>query len=194
MDFTIPTPVASESSVSLALIHALALESHVEGGYFRRIYLHSATIPASIFTPSPSASSSSSSSPYLRPSEDFESNGEIETRAASSSIHYLLTPHSPIGHFHRNKSVILHSLHRGRGRCILINEDGRVESFVVGHGVERGEKCMWIVDGGVWRASFLEEGANGGSDGGLLITEVCKIKSPGYDTRILSIVWLICTC
>lgn len=57
----------------------------------------------------------------------------------------------------------------------MINEDGRVESFVVGHGVERGEKCMWIVDGGVWRASFLEEDTNGGSDGGLLITEVRRI-------------------
>lgn len=191
MDFTIPTPVASESSVSLALIQALALESHVEGGYFRRIYLHSTTIPASIFMSS-SPASSSSSSPSHGPSVDFESNGEIETRAASSSIHYLLTSHSPIGHFHRNKSVILHSLHRGRGRCILINEDGRVESFVVGHGVERGEKCMWIVDGGVWRASFLEEGTNGRSDGGLLITEVCKFLR--YDTRSLSIVWLIYTC
>lgn len=182
MGFTIPTPTASESSVSLTLIQALALESHVEGGYFRRIYLHSTTIPASIFASSLSASSSASSSsssapssPPHGPSVDVERSEEIETRGACSSIHYLLTPHSPIGHFHRNKSVILHSLHRGRGRCVLINEDGRVESFVVGHGVERGEKCMWIVDGGVWRASFLEEDTNGGSDGGLLITEVRRI-------------------
>lgn len=167
MDFTIPTPAASESSISSALIKALNLESHVEGGYFRRIYVHSTTIPVSIFATSPSASSSASSSPSHDSGVD---SGETEVRAASSSIHYLLTPHSPIGHFHRNKSVILHSLHRGRGRCVLITEDGRVESFVVGHGVERGEKCMWVVEGGVWRASFLEEGTN---DGGLLITEVC---------------------
>lgn len=32
----------------------------------------------------------------------------------------------------------------------------RVESFVVGKDVERGERVVWIVEGGKYKASFLE--------------------------------------
>lgn len=58
---------------------------------------------------------------------------------------------------------------------MLIHENnGRVESFVVGHRMDRGEKCMWVVNGGVWKASFVEEDTDG-EERGLLITEVSRI-------------------
>lgn len=144
MLFSIPTPSASESAASSALIRAFALAPHVEGGYFRRTYAHATSTPVSV-----------------------------------SAIHYLLTPHSPVGHFHRTGSVIVHSLHRGRGRCVLLHEDGRTESFVLGHAVAKGERCMWVVEGGVWRATMLEEEEEE-EGGGLLITEVVV---PGFDFR-----------
>lgn len=64
---------------------------------------------------------------------------------------------------------------------MLIHEDGRVESFVLGHAVASGERCMWVVDGGVWRASMWEEEEEGGGEKeGLLITEVVV---PGFDFK-----------
>jgi uncharacterized protein len=48
----------------------------------------------------------------------------------------------------------------------------RVETFVVGHDAEKGERLQWIVSGGKYKASFLlpdEEG--GASSEGLLISE-----------------------
>lgn len=48
---------------------------------------------------------------------------------------------------------------------------GEIESFVVGHGA--GERLMWVVEGGVWKASYMlaEEGEEEEGDG-LLISEV----------------------
>jgi len=50
---------------------------------------------------------------------------------------------------------------------VLIHENGRVETFVVGSDIEGGEVAQWAVEGGVWKASMLE-----GSAEVLLITEV----------------------
>jgi predicted cupin superfamily sugar epimerase len=64
---------------------------------------------------------------------------------------------------------------RGRGRYVLIHADEegekkRVESFIVGKDVAQGERAVWVVEGGKYKASFLLE-----CDGeeGLLISEVC---------------------
>lgn len=157
MDFTIPTPTASEPSNTLSLIKAIGLESHPEGGYYKLTQTHPLNIPLSALIPSPPEVSIPS------PPKNTGSKEE-EIRAACTSIFYFMSPHSPIGHFHRNKSVIIHSLHRGRGRYVLIHEDGRVESFIVGNRVEKGERCMWVVDGGVWKASFFEEDPDEGKE------------------------------
>jgi predicted cupin superfamily sugar epimerase len=68
---------------------------------------------------------------------------------------------------------------------VLIHADGpgkekRIESFVVGQNVEKGEKLQWIVDGGKYKASFLLPDDEGGkeSDGGLLISETVV---PGFE-------------
>ena len=46
-----------------------------------------------------------------------------QTRAASTSIHYLLTPSSPLGAFHRNRGRTVHTLHKGRARYVIIHAD-----------------------------------------------------------------------
>jgi len=74
-----------------------------------------------------------------------------------------LTPESSIGAFHRNKGRTIHTLHWGRGRYVIIHADevsgneekARVETFVVGKDVTKGEKLQCIVKGGKFKASFL---------------------------------------
>jgi predicted cupin superfamily sugar epimerase len=151
------------SAAADSLIQTLQLEPHPEGGFFRRTHENSWMVP----------------NPFLSPKEATADPGNA-TRRASTSIHYLLTPSSPVGHWHRNKALTYHFLHRGRGRYRLIHESGRVEEYVVGHDVEKGERIMWIVEGGVWKSSALEpkEGDDGAE--GLLISEVVV---PGFEYR-----------
>lgn len=82
----------------------------------------------------------------------------------------------------------MHTLHRGRGRYVIIHagekgengeggEKGRVETFVVGQDIHHGEKLQWIVEGDRYKASFLlpdedEDEGRPESEGGLLISEV----------------------
>lgn len=72
----------------------------------------------------------------------------------------------------------VHTLISGRGRYVLIHADEpgspkRVESFVVGMDFAAGEKSVWVVEGGKYKASFLLEGAEGER---LLISEVSLIS------------------
>lgn len=57
-------------------------------------------------------------------------------------------------------------------------EKKRVESFVVGQDVEAGERVVWIVEGGKYKASFLvaEEGVDEW-ESRCLISEVSLISS-----------------
>lgn len=78
----------------------------------------------------------------------------------------------------------MHTLHRGRGRYVLIHadEDGaekRIESFVVGQDIAKGEKLQWIVEGGKFKASYLLPDDECGSESqGLLISETVV---PGFE-------------
>ncbi|KAI5806316.1 RmlC-like cupin domain-containing protein [Geopyxis carbonaria] len=112
---------------------------------------------------------------HVNPAPSAEGN-------ASTSIHYLLTPTSPIGYFHRNnKATIYHLHHRGRGRYVLIHppatpeEAHRVEILNVGPGDRDGERIMWVVGPGVWKSSFVDAEE---SQNGLLISEVVV---PGWE-------------
>lgn len=116
------------------------------------------------------------------------------TRNASTSIHYLVTPASPVGAFHRNRGRTIHTLHRGRGRYVIIHADevmpaydthhritekARVETFVVGQDTEKGERLQWIVEGGKYKASYLLPDVEGGEESeGLLISETVV---PGFE-------------
>ncbi|GLA36817.1 hypothetical protein AnigIFM63309_003252 [Aspergillus niger] len=158
--FSPPSQPTKEPPSVIQTIQSLDLHPHPEGGYYQETFRHPQEIPVA--------------------------NGAA-TRSAGTCIHYFLTPGSPLGAFHRNKSRTVHTLHRGRGRYVVIHADEKkegkapVEEFVVGHGVERGEKVEWVVEGGKWKASYLlpEEGHadDDGEERGLLITETVE---PGF--------------
>lgn len=138
---------ANEMLTAEELVQALALQPHVEGGYFRRTY---------------------------QPDEDrakvVTADGE---RYGMTSIFYLLTRESPIGHWHRNRSDIVHYFHLGGPiTYYLIHPDGRLETVTMGPDPARGQRLQLTVKGGTWKASMLASGPYG------LISEAV---SPGFD-------------
>jgi uncharacterized protein len=159
-----PSPSQNEGAAIASTIASLNLQKHPEGGYYAE------TDRASLLIPNP-----------FKVSDGSTGSGadKDSVRNASTTIFYLLTPKSPVGHFHRNKARTVHTLHFGRGRYVLIHEDGQVETFIVGHDLARGEKLQWIVDGGKYKASYLlpDKGAEE-SKGGLLISETVV---PGFE-------------
>ncbi|MFD9596955.1 cupin domain-containing protein [Kitasatospora sp. NPDC059973] len=127
-------------------IELLGLEPHLEGGYFRRTF--QADHRARVRTPA----------------------GE---RYTLTSIHYLLTSWSPIGHWHLNRSDILHFHHHGDPITYhLLLPDGTAETAVLGQDPARGQLLTLAVPGGVWKASHLTSGDHG------LISEAV---APGFD-------------
>ena len=86
----------------------------------------------------------------------------------------------------------MHTLHKGRGRYVLIHADeaakderARVETFVVGHNVRKGERLQWVVDGDKYKASFLlPDEPDGTTSEGLLISEVI-ILSLAADQKLM---------
>ncbi|KAK4217126.1 RmlC-like cupin domain-containing protein [Rhypophila decipiens] len=159
-----------------AVINALKMLPHIEGGYYAETDRDPRLVP-SPFPDTPS-------SPDFFQRQGFNPSH----RNASTTIYYLITPNSPQGNFHRNRARTVHTLHRGRGRYVLIHADEegkekRVESFVVGLDVARGEKPQWIVEGGKYKASYLLPDVEGGEGGGeasgwLLISETVV---PGFE-------------
>lgn len=167
-----PKPGATEAPATASIITKLKMLTHIEGGYFVETDRDPLLIPSSF--PVDAASEQTLSLVPQRPGFD------PLVRNASTSIFYLLTPNSPQGNFHRNRARTVHTLHKGRGRYVLICEDGRTESFVVGQDVGKGERLQWVVEGGIYKASFLlpdrEEGDE--SEEGLLISETVV---PGFE-------------
>ncbi|KAK1730945.1 hypothetical protein CaCOL14_005729 [Colletotrichum acutatum] len=178
---TLPTPHDTPSSAKI--VSALSLHRHYEGGF----YAETDRAPTSIPSPFPATPASASdeaapstNDPDCPPPTTAE---QQQRRALSSAIFYYLTASSPIGHFHRNRSRITHSLHRGRGRYVVLHPDGVVENFIVGGNIAAGERLQWTVEGGAYKASFVlpdeDEGASSPSSSeGLLITEVAV---PGWE-------------
>lgn len=133
------------------IIQALGLEPHIEGGYFRRSH----TSPLRMTT-------------------------EAGERDSLSSIYYLLDYRSPIGHWHQNRSDILH-FHQG-GKAIryhLINLAGELEQHILGPNLLAGETLQLIVPGGYWKASelIIDSNALEGENWGLISEAV----NPGFD-------------
>jgi predicted cupin superfamily sugar epimerase len=164
-----------ESPRIQSTIQALNLIPHVEGGYFAL----TDTSPGSIPSPYPQTPLSEAT---IAATGGIREGYDPAIRLMSTTIFYYLTPNRPQGSFHMNRSRIIHTLHRGRGRYVLIHPDGRVESFNVGQNIENGEKLQWIVEGGVWKASFLldveDENGNTQENEGLLISETVV---PGFE-------------
>ncbi|MEM1433125.1 MAG: cupin domain-containing protein [Pseudomonadota bacterium] len=129
------------------LIEQLRLEPHVEGGYFRRIF--SGTDGVSVARPE-------------------------GPRPALTSIQYLLTARSRIGHWHLNRSTIVHYFQLGDPLCYrLLTPDGELETLWLGPDPAAGHRLFLVVPGGVWKSSELVAGGAFG-----LIAEAV---SPGFD-------------
>jgi predicted cupin superfamily sugar epimerase len=165
-----------ESPQVQALVKTLDLQPHIEGGFFKETDRAPDTVPS----PFPVEKSSTSASELAPKRPGFNP----EVRNFSTTIFYLPTPNGPQGGFHRNKGRTVHTLHRGRGRYILIHADEpgkqkRTENFVVGKDVGKGEKLQWIVEGGKYKASYLLPDEEGGKESqGLLISETVV---PGFE-------------
>ncbi len=98
---------------------------------------------------------------------------EINSRPLMSSIYYLLTNDRPAGHFHMNKSDIMHFFHLGSPITYLtISPSGLLETFTLGNDLAAGHVLQKLVKGGYWKASCLESGEFG------LISEAV---SPGFE-------------
>jgi predicted cupin superfamily sugar epimerase len=128
------------------IIKKLSLEPHIEGGYFSRTY--SSDLKA-----------------------DLPSNSK--PRCLLSSIFYMLTDDSPIGHLHKNKSDIIHYFHGGSPLTyLIIDPDGNLDKKVLGLDLDAGQQLQLVVRGGFWKATVLETGEFG------LISEAV---SPGFE-------------
>ena len=128
---------------------ALNLESHVEGGYFRQTFKadHRANI-------------------------DTE-NGD---RVTMTSIYYLLSADSPIGHFHMNQSDIMHYFHKGDPiTYFMLKPDGSLQKTILGPDPIKGHQMQMMVKGGTWKASKISTNAKFGYG---LIGEAV---APGFD-------------
>ncbi|EHY60361.1 hypothetical protein HRR83_000121 [Exophiala dermatitidis] len=153
-------PPSTDTKEIETTISRLNLSQHIEGGYFVE------TDRDKLLVPNPFQHLPALSNPTA--------TDDSPTRHASTTIFYLLTPRSPVGHFHRNRGRTVHTLHRGRGVYVLLDTNRRdsvtgkvpIETFVVGHDLEKGEKLQWIVEGGVFKASFLIPDQNSPAAGG----------------------------
>lgn len=108
-----------------SLVDALNLEGHIEGGFFKETHRSEQT-------------------------QQFADRN----RSILTSIYYLLTIESPVGHFHMNQSDIMHYFHKGDPiTYYLIYPDGRLETRILGEDVVNGQELQLVVPGGVWKAS-----------------------------------------
>ena len=152
------TSLASEEISKLSLnevVSYLQLERHIEGGFFRRTY-EAENLPR-IITP----------------------DGE---RLSMTSIYYLLSAKSPVGHFHLNKSDIVHYFHMGEPvEYFLIHPDGHLERHIMGTDLKAGEKLQLVVPGGIWKASRIL--SSNKTDYSLISEAV----TPGFDYEDMSL-------
>ena len=128
------------------IINQLELEAHpIEGGYFRRTY-----------------------------ESDIAVEVNDHRRKLLTSIYYLLTDDSPIGYLHKNKSDIVHYFHSGAPmNYLLVSPSGECMTKVLGNDLECGQRPQLLVPGGLWKASWIDEGEDHS-----LISEAV---SPGFE-------------
>lgn len=111
------------------LVETLNLEAHIEGGYYRQTF---------------------------KADDSRHVATDNGARVTMTSIYYLLAADSPIGHFHKNSSDIMHYFHAGDPiTYFLIYPDGQIETKILGPDVLSGHEYQFVVKGGVWKASEL---------------------------------------
>lgn len=127
------------------IIEQLDLTKHREGGYFRRTYESDRIITIN-----------------------------NSTRHIMTSIFYLLTDDSPVGHFHLNKSDVIHYFQSGSPiTYLIISPQGELSKVILGPDLTKGHALQLTVKGGCWKASILDPQGEYG-----LISEAV---APGFD-------------
>jgi predicted cupin superfamily sugar epimerase len=92
-----PNPNATEPANTQAIISALNLQKHVEGGYYAEIDRNPLTIP------NPFLLQNGGDEEDVKNTAEKPMSGDNGIRNASTSIYYMLSAVNPQGHFHRNK-------------------------------------------------------------------------------------------
>ncbi|KAK1222155.1 hypothetical protein PQX77_015017 [Marasmius sp. AFHP31] len=190
-------PEKPERPGTAALISLLQLREHSEGGYFVETDRDKRQV-VNPFHPSSTQTMATDDSrdQHIFSQTPFAGNVPLTdlTRSASTSIYFLLTELRNKGCFVRNRGRTIHALHKGRARYVVIHADevgdyeedrqcmgkARIETFVVGQDIARGERMQWVVEGDKYKASFLlpdEEGGNESKEG-CLVTETV---TPGWE-------------
>jgi predicted cupin superfamily sugar epimerase len=66
-------------------------------------------------------------------SRTYQSPMQSAERPFMTSIFYMLTADRPVGHFHKNKSDIMHYFHLGSPMSYLtISPEGKLDKFTLG--------------------------------------------------------------
>jgi len=113
-----------------ALVEALNLQPHPEGGFFRELYRSAETIPAA-----------------LLPS-DYKGD-----RSVSTAIYFLL-PGTMFSAFHRLRSDEIWHFYLGDTIVLhLLHPEGRHEIIRVGQDLMHGEQCQVLIPAGAWFAA-----------------------------------------
>ena len=120
--------ITSDRLTAEAVAEQLQLDVHVEVGLFRRTY--------------------ASDYRLLTPGGD--------ERLSMTSIFYFLAAQSPIGHFHLNRSNIVHYFHMGDPiTYYLLHPDGELKTVVMGNDSCASHVLQLTVPGGAWEASQI---------------------------------------
>jgi predicted cupin superfamily sugar epimerase len=145
-----------------ALIGALGLVPHPEGGYFREVYRSGAEPMRSRGETDPGGA--------LMPTGRVPPERNVMT-----SIFWMLDRQSPQGYWCNNASDHVHYFHAGAALTyFVITPDGGFERHLLGPRPNKGEVLQLVVRGGCWKAVHLEQGEFG------LIGEAV---APGFDFR-----------
>ncbi len=130
------SPISKAATLNKeAVIQTLNLQPHVEGGYYKR------TFEAS-----------------HREKVDYGDG----PRFTMTSIFYMLTSASPIGHWHLNKSDIIHYYHLGGPLTyyLIDKKSGKLSTVTLGPDITKGQQLQFTVKGGTWKATQLSAEAD----------------------------------
>lgn len=117
-----------------ALIDRLDLQSHPEGGYYRRTYESDRRIDV----------------------EDNGGSSPVERRAGSAIL-YLL-PATEVSRFHRLKSDEIWHYHWGNSLTLHVLERDGYRTEILGPNLENGEQPQVTVEGGRWFGATVGSG------------------------------------
>lgn len=152
--------INKESDNISKLAKDLGLDKHPNGGYFKETDRSKETYKIK-----------------KSKGENDDSKEDYDVRNQSSLIHFLMSCESPIGRFHTNiNSRTIHILQKGRGKYILVHQNGQIETFTVGFDIEKGERTQWVVEPGVYKGCYLI-----GDESDEDCLWVSEVVVPGFD-------------